>query len=47
MREDTVYLLASQKILEDDCKDPGMLPKFNTADMAGVMESIEENLRSC
>ena len=44
--EDIVHLLAGQKRLEDDYKDPDMLPKVNTADMAGTMEAIKKYLRS-
>ena len=44
--EETVCLLAGQKKLEDECKDPDMLPKINKFDMAEMMESIEEYLRS-
>ena len=45
MHKGTVHLLASQKNLEDEYKDPNVLPKINKSDMAG-MESIEEYLRS-
>ena len=34
VQEDTVHLLAGQKRLKDDYKDPDMLPKVNKADMA-------------
>ena len=43
--DDTVCLLAGQKRLEDDCKDPGMVPKVNKADMAGTVVAIKEYLR--
>ena len=36
-----------QKRLEDEYKDPDMLPKVNKADMTGMMDSIKEYLRSC
>ena len=45
--EGTVCLLAGQKKLKDDYKDPDMLPKINNSDMTGTMESIKEYLRSC
>ena len=32
---------------DDEDKDPNVLPKINKSDMAGMMEAIEENLRSC
>ena len=41
-----VNLLASQKGLEDNCKDTDMLPKVNKADMAVTMKVIKEYLRS-
>ena len=44
--EDTVCLLTEQKRLKDEYKDPDVLPKVKKADMAGMMESIEEYLRS-
>ena len=44
--EDTVCLLAGQKRLKDEYKDPYMLPKINKADMAGMMESIKHYFRS-
>ena len=47
MHEDTVCLLAGQTWLKDKCKDPDVLPKVNKANMAGMMESIKENLKSC
>ena len=46
VHEDTVHLIAGQKRLKDKYKDPDMLPKVNKADIAGMMESIEECLRS-
>ena len=46
MPEYTVYPLSSQWKLEDDYKDPDMLPKINKSDFAGMMEAIEEYLRS-
>ena len=45
--KETVYLLAGQKKIEDEYKDPNMLPKINKSYMAGTMESIQEYLRSC
>ena len=39
-------LLAGQKRLKDDYKDPDMLSKVNKVDMEGTMESIKEYLRS-
>ena len=35
-----------EKRLEDEYKDPDVLSKVNKADMAGMMESIKEYLRS-
>ena len=43
--EGTVCLLAGQKKLKHEYKDPDMLPKINTSDMAGMMESIKEYFR--
>ena len=43
---DTVHLQAGQKRLKDEYNDSDVLPKVNKADMAGIMESIEEYLRS-
>ena len=43
--EGTVCLLAGQKRLEDEYKDPNILPKINKSDMAVMMESIKEYLR--
>ena len=40
-----MHLLACQKRLGDEHKDPDVLPKFNKADMARTMESIKEYLR--
>ena len=45
--EVTVHLLAGQKRLKDEYKDPDVLPKVNEADMAETMESIKEYLLSC
>ena len=39
-------LMTGQKKLEDECKDPDMLPKINKLDMAGIMKAIKEYLRS-
>ena len=38
-------MLAGQKRLEIDYKDPDILPKVNEADMAEIMEAIKEYLR--
>ena len=46
MHENTVHLLASQKRLKDKYKDPDMLFMINKADIAGMMETTEEYLRS-
>ena len=46
MNKGMVHFLVGQKKLEDENKDPEMLPKINKSDMAGMMESIEEYLRS-
>ena len=46
VQEDTVHLLAGQKRIKDECKDPDVLPKVNKVDMTGTMESIKDNLRS-
>ena len=45
--EDTVCPHASQRRLEDDYKAPEVLPKVNKVNMAGTLEAIKENLRSC
>ena len=42
-----MHLLAGQKKLEDEYNDPDVLPKINKSDRAGMMEAIEEYLRSC
>ena len=47
VNEETVHLLAGQKKLKDEYKNPDMLPKTNKSDMAGTMESIKEYLRAC
>ena len=46
VHDKTIHLLAQQKRLKDEYNDPDELPKVNKADMAGMMESIEEYLRS-
>ena len=46
VHEDTVHLLAGQKRLKNEYKDPDMLFKVNKAHKAGMIESIEEYLRS-
>ena len=33
-----MHLLAAQKMLKNEYKDPDVLPKVNKADMAGTME---------
>ena len=45
VHEDTVCLLADQKRLKDDYKDPDVLPKINKSDIAGTIEAIKEYLR--
>ena len=40
VHDDTVHLLVGQKMLEDEYKDPDVLPKVDKADMAGTMELI-------
>ena len=40
VQEDKVCLLAGQKRLKDDHKDPDMLPQVNKVDMAGMIEAI-------
>ena len=47
VHEDTVHLLAGQKKINREYKDPDVLPKVNKSDMAGTMEAIKEYLRSC
>ena len=43
-----VHLLTGQKRLEDEYRDPDVLPRINKSDKAGMMESIKEYLRlSC
>ena len=44
--EETIHLLSGQKRLKDKFKDLDMLPKVNKASMVGMMESVEEYLRS-
>ena len=46
VHEDTVHLLAGQKKLKDDYKDPHVLPMINKSDMVGMMEAIKDYLRS-
>ena len=36
-----MHLLAEQMRPKDEYKDPGVLPKVNKADMAGLMEAIK------
>ena len=40
VHEDTVHLQARQKKLEDDYKDPDVLPQINKLYMAGMMEAF-------
>ena len=47
VHEDTVYLFAGQNQTNDKCKDPNVLPNINKSELAGMMEAIEEYLRSC
>ena len=47
VQENTVHLLAGQKRLKDEYKNPDVLPKINKTDMAGSMESVKEYIRSC
>ena len=44
--EDTVHLIGGEKRLEDDYKDPNMLPKVNKTNLAEKIKIIKENLRS-
>ena len=44
---DTSCLMAGQKKLKDEYKDADVLPKINKSDMAGMMEAIDEYLKSC
>ena len=46
VHEDTVHLQAEQKKFKDDYKDLNVLLKVNKSDMTGIMEAIEEYLRS-
>ena len=46
VHEDTVCLLAEQKKLNNEYKDPDVLPKINKSYMTGTMKAIEEYLRS-
>ena len=46
VNEDTLRLMSSQKKFKDKNRDPNLLPKINKYDMAGMMEAIEEYLRS-
>ena len=45
--KETVHFLVGQKKLEAEYKDPDVLTRINKSDMAGMMESIKEYLRSC
>ena len=45
MQEVTIHQLAGQKRLEDIYKDLDMLPKDNKAEMTGMINAVEENLR--
>ena len=42
-----MHLLAGQKRLREEYKDPDVLPKVNKCEMEGIMESIKVYLRSC
>ena len=44
MGEDTVYLVAGQNWLENDCKDIDVLSKENNAKKAGTMKAIKKFL---
>ena len=46
VNKDTVHLMLEQKKIEDEYKDPDVLPKINKSDMAERMETIEEYHRS-
>ena len=46
VHEDTVHLLAEQKRLKDEYKDPDLLSKVNKADIARTIVSIKEYFRS-
>ena len=41
-----MHLLAGEKMIKDEYKDLDVLPKFNRADMAGLIESFDKYLRS-
>ena len=41
-----MHLMTGQKKLEDEYKDPIVLPKINKSDMTGTVEAIKEYLRS-
>ena len=45
LHEGTVHLIAGQKKLEDEYKDPDMLPKTSKSNRAGTMKAIKEYLR--
>ena len=45
VNEDTLCLMTGQKKLEDEYKDPNVMPKINKSDIAGMMEAIKEYLR--
>ena len=47
VQKDTVHKLVGQKKLKVEYKECNMLPKYNKANMARMMEAIEEYLRSC
>ena len=38
----TVYFLVRLKRVDDECKDPNMLPKVIKADMARMIDAIKE-----
>ena len=45
--EGTACLMAGQKKLKNEYKDPDVLTKVNKSDMARMMEDIKEYLTSC
>ena len=45
VQEDIVHLLAGQKRLKDDYKDPDVLPKINKSVMAETIDAIKDYLR--
>ena len=45
VNNDTLHLIAGQKKLKDEYKEPHMLPKIYKSDMAGTMEAIKKYIR--